>query len=65
MAEDRLRALERLCEITLDLINCYERAHGSPGPAWERWREKGADGAIVLARTTADVDALVEAAERW
>ena len=28
-------------------------------------RAAGADGAIVLARTTADVDALVEAAERW
>ena len=25
----------------------------------------GADGAIVLARTTADVDALVGAVERW
>ena len=36
-----------------------------PGAAWERWREVGADGAIVLARTTADVDALVEAVARW
>ena len=36
-----------------------------PGAAWERWREAGADGAIVLARTTSDVDALVEAAGRW
>ena len=36
-----------------------------PRATWERWREAGADGAIVLARTTADVDALVEAAERW
>ena len=37
----------------------------APARAWERWREAGADGAIVLARTTADVDALVAAAERW
>ena len=37
----------------------------APRETWERWREAGADGAIVLARTTDDVDALVEAAERW
>jgi alkanesulfonate monooxygenase SsuD/methylene tetrahydromethanopterin reductase-like flavin-dependent oxidoreductase (luciferase family) len=36
-----------------------------PRDAWERWREAGADGAIVLARSTADVDALVEAVARW
>jgi alkanesulfonate monooxygenase SsuD/methylene tetrahydromethanopterin reductase-like flavin-dependent oxidoreductase (luciferase family) len=36
-----------------------------PRAAWDRWHEKGADGAIVLARTTADVDALVEAVARW
>ena len=36
-----------------------------PRAAWQRWHEIGADGAIVLARTTADVDALVEAASRW
>jgi coenzyme F420-dependent glucose-6-phosphate dehydrogenase len=36
-----------------------------PRAEWQRWREIGADGAIVLARTTADVDALVEAVERW
>ena len=36
-----------------------------PRAAWERWHEIGADGAIVLARTTADVDALVEAVGRW
>jgi alkanesulfonate monooxygenase SsuD/methylene tetrahydromethanopterin reductase-like flavin-dependent oxidoreductase (luciferase family) len=36
-----------------------------PRAAWERWHEIGADAAIVLARTTSDVDALVEAAERW
>jgi alkanesulfonate monooxygenase SsuD/methylene tetrahydromethanopterin reductase-like flavin-dependent oxidoreductase (luciferase family) len=37
----------------------------APRETWERWREAGADGVIVLARTTADVDALVEAAEGW
>ena len=37
----------------------------APHEAWQRWREAGADGAIVLARTTADVDTLVGAAERW
>jgi alkanesulfonate monooxygenase SsuD/methylene tetrahydromethanopterin reductase-like flavin-dependent oxidoreductase (luciferase family) len=36
-----------------------------PAAAWERWRDKGADGVIVLARTTSDVDALVAAAGRW
>jgi alkanesulfonate monooxygenase SsuD/methylene tetrahydromethanopterin reductase-like flavin-dependent oxidoreductase (luciferase family) len=36
-----------------------------PRAAWDRWREAGADGAIVLARTTADVDSLVEAVARW
>ena len=36
-----------------------------PRAARERWREIGADGAIVLARSTADVDALVEAVARW
>lgn len=29
------------------------------------WQARGADGVIVSARTPADVDALVEAAERW
>ena len=37
----------------------------APRETWARWREAGADGAIVLARTTADVDALVEATNRW
>ena len=37
----------------------------APGETWEVWHEAGADGAIVLARTTDDVDALVEAAGRW
>jgi alkanesulfonate monooxygenase SsuD/methylene tetrahydromethanopterin reductase-like flavin-dependent oxidoreductase (luciferase family) len=36
-----------------------------PRAAWERWHEIGADGAIVLARTTSDVDALVDAVARW
>jgi alkanesulfonate monooxygenase SsuD/methylene tetrahydromethanopterin reductase-like flavin-dependent oxidoreductase (luciferase family) len=36
-----------------------------PRAAWERWHELGADGAIVLARSTADVDALVDAVARW
>jgi alkanesulfonate monooxygenase SsuD/methylene tetrahydromethanopterin reductase-like flavin-dependent oxidoreductase (luciferase family) len=36
-----------------------------PRAAWERWHELGADGAIVLARSTADVDALVDAVNRW
>jgi alkanesulfonate monooxygenase SsuD/methylene tetrahydromethanopterin reductase-like flavin-dependent oxidoreductase (luciferase family) len=36
-----------------------------PRAEWERWREIGADGAIVLARTTEDVDALVAATDRW
>lgn len=37
----------------------------APAETWARWREAGADGAIVLARTTADIDALVDAAARW
>jgi alkanesulfonate monooxygenase SsuD/methylene tetrahydromethanopterin reductase-like flavin-dependent oxidoreductase (luciferase family) len=36
-----------------------------PRATWERWRDAGADGAIVLARTTEDVDALVESVARW
>lgn len=36
-----------------------------PRATWERWQAAGADGAIVLARSTDDVDALVEATERW
>lgn len=37
----------------------------APRETWEHWHEVGADGAIVLARTTADVDALVGATDRW
>jgi alkanesulfonate monooxygenase SsuD/methylene tetrahydromethanopterin reductase-like flavin-dependent oxidoreductase (luciferase family) len=37
----------------------------APRETWERWHAAGADAAIVLARTTADIDALVEAANRW
>jgi alkanesulfonate monooxygenase SsuD/methylene tetrahydromethanopterin reductase-like flavin-dependent oxidoreductase (luciferase family) len=36
-----------------------------PVPTLESWREAGADGVILTARTDADVDALVRAAERW
>jgi alkanesulfonate monooxygenase SsuD/methylene tetrahydromethanopterin reductase-like flavin-dependent oxidoreductase (luciferase family) len=36
-----------------------------PRATWERWREAGADGAILLARTTEDVDALVDSVARW
>lgn len=37
----------------------------APRETWERWREAGADGAVVTARTTEDVDALVESVDRW
>jgi alkanesulfonate monooxygenase SsuD/methylene tetrahydromethanopterin reductase-like flavin-dependent oxidoreductase (luciferase family) len=37
----------------------------APRETWQRWREAGADGAVVTARTTADVDALVAATGRW
>ena len=37
----------------------------APRETWERWADAGADGAILLARTTADIDALVAAAGRW
>jgi alkanesulfonate monooxygenase SsuD/methylene tetrahydromethanopterin reductase-like flavin-dependent oxidoreductase (luciferase family) len=37
----------------------------APRETWERWRSAGADAAIVLARSTQDVDALVESVERW
>ena len=42
-------------------------AAGSQDPraTWERWHDAGADGAIVLARSTDDVDALVDAVARW
>jgi alkanesulfonate monooxygenase SsuD/methylene tetrahydromethanopterin reductase-like flavin-dependent oxidoreductase (luciferase family) len=36
-----------------------------PREAWERWRDAGADGVTVLARSTSDVDALVNAVDRW
>lgn len=38
---------------------------GAPRETWQRWHEAGADGAIVLARTTEDVDALVDSVARW
>lgn len=37
----------------------------APSDTLARWRAAGADGAIVTARTPADVDALVDAAGRW
>jgi alkanesulfonate monooxygenase SsuD/methylene tetrahydromethanopterin reductase-like flavin-dependent oxidoreductase (luciferase family) len=37
----------------------------APRETWAHWREAGADGVIVLARTTEDVDALVSAVDRW
>ena len=37
----------------------------APHETWQRWQAAGADDVIVLARTTADIDALVEAAGRW
>jgi alkanesulfonate monooxygenase SsuD/methylene tetrahydromethanopterin reductase-like flavin-dependent oxidoreductase (luciferase family) len=36
-----------------------------PRETWARWREAGADGVTVLARSTSDVDALVDAVDRW
>lgn len=37
----------------------------APRETWARYAELGADEAIVTARTTKDVDALVRAADRW
>lgn len=37
----------------------------APRDTWELWNERGVDGAIVLARTTEDVDALVAATDHW
>jgi alkanesulfonate monooxygenase SsuD/methylene tetrahydromethanopterin reductase-like flavin-dependent oxidoreductase (luciferase family) len=37
----------------------------APRETWDRWHAAGADGVIVLARTTEDVDHLVEAVGRW
>ncbi|MBI3752414.1 MAG: LLM class flavin-dependent oxidoreductase [Chloroflexi bacterium] len=37
----------------------------APRETWAGWRDAGADEVIVTARTTADIDALVEAANRW
>jgi alkanesulfonate monooxygenase SsuD/methylene tetrahydromethanopterin reductase-like flavin-dependent oxidoreductase (luciferase family) len=36
-----------------------------PREAWEEWMARGADEVTLTARTTADVDALVEASGRW
>jgi alkanesulfonate monooxygenase SsuD/methylene tetrahydromethanopterin reductase-like flavin-dependent oxidoreductase (luciferase family) len=37
----------------------------APRETWAHWHDVGADGAIVLARTTDDVDSLVAATDRW
>jgi hypothetical protein len=37
----------------------------APRDELARWQGLGADGVIVTARTDADVDGLVAAAERW
>jgi alkanesulfonate monooxygenase SsuD/methylene tetrahydromethanopterin reductase-like flavin-dependent oxidoreductase (luciferase family) len=36
-----------------------------PREEWERWREAGADAAVVTARSTEDIDSLVASAARW
>ncbi|MBA2700983.1 MAG: LLM class flavin-dependent oxidoreductase [Chloroflexi bacterium] len=36
-----------------------------PRATWQRWQAAGADGAIVLARSDDDVEALVDAAAGW
>lgn len=36
-----------------------------PREEWARWAEQGVDEAIVSARTEHDIDALVDAADRW
>ena len=41
------------------------RGSTDPRETWARWHAAGADEAIVLARTTDDVDALVGAVDRW
>jgi alkanesulfonate monooxygenase SsuD/methylene tetrahydromethanopterin reductase-like flavin-dependent oxidoreductase (luciferase family) len=37
----------------------------APRETWQRWQDAGADDAIILARSTADIDELVAAAGRW
>lgn len=37
----------------------------APRETWQRYAEAGADEAVVPARTTNDVDALVDAVDRW
>jgi alkanesulfonate monooxygenase SsuD/methylene tetrahydromethanopterin reductase-like flavin-dependent oxidoreductase (luciferase family) len=37
----------------------------APRDEWERWQAEGADAVIVTARTPADIDALVDARNRW
>jgi G6PDH family F420-dependent oxidoreductase len=37
----------------------------APRETWAQWAGRGADEAVVPARTTNDIDALIAAAERW
>lgn len=37
----------------------------APAETWARWREAGADGAVVTARTEDHVRALLDAVDRW
>jgi alkanesulfonate monooxygenase SsuD/methylene tetrahydromethanopterin reductase-like flavin-dependent oxidoreductase (luciferase family) len=71
-ASGRARADQRLLVASegADWLGSVSSVIGSPWvedprATWERWRAAGADGAIVTVRTTADVDVLVAAAERW
>ncbi len=36
-----------------------------PRDTWARWQASGADEVVVLARSTADIDSLVDAVARW
>lgn len=49
----------------LDALPASDPWIADPVGTWARWRAAGADGAIVTARTTGDVDRLVAAASRW
>jgi alkanesulfonate monooxygenase SsuD/methylene tetrahydromethanopterin reductase-like flavin-dependent oxidoreductase (luciferase family) len=37
----------------------------APRATWARWHDAGADGAVILARSRADIDALVDAVGHW
>jgi alkanesulfonate monooxygenase SsuD/methylene tetrahydromethanopterin reductase-like flavin-dependent oxidoreductase (luciferase family) len=36
-----------------------------PSAEWKRWQDRGADAVALIARTTADIDRLVDAVSRW